>query len=77
MGRKIAVIGGGISGIACSWGLRKTSYEVDLFEASEKLGGHANTTTFDLCGDKYPVDTGFIVFHPETYRKYCHDFPVR
>jgi predicted NAD/FAD-binding protein len=44
MTRKIAVIGGGIAGLAASY-LLSRSHEVSLFERSDRLGGNAYTLT--------------------------------
>jgi protein-S-isoprenylcysteine O-methyltransferase Ste14 len=41
-GRRIAVIGGGISGLTAGYILSRTD-EVTLFEADRRLGGHAET----------------------------------
>ena len=38
-GKKVAVIGGGPSGMTCALDLRKAGYGVTLFESSERLGG--------------------------------------
>ena len=38
-GRKVAVIGGGPSGMACAIELRKAGHGVTIFEARDKLGG--------------------------------------
>ena len=38
-GEKVAVIGGGPSGMACAIALRRAGYGVTIFEAREKLGG--------------------------------------
>ena len=65
-GSKIAVIGAGISGLAAAW-LLSRRYDVTLFEAGEKLGGHTNTVDVELDGVKHPVDTGFLVFNERTY----------
>ena len=65
----IAIIGRGVSGIACMWGLRDADYEVHLFEAEPRLGGHANTTLFEGNRLSIPVDTGFIAMNEEAYRK--------
>jgi len=61
-GRKIAVIGGGISGLTAGYVLSRTDH-VTLFEADRRLGGHADT---HLVG-AVPVDTGFIVYNERTY----------
>lgn len=63
--RRIAVIGGGISGMAAAHLLADRA-EVTLFEAAPRLGGHARTVIAGKRGDQ-PVDTGFIVFNKVNY----------
>jgi predicted NAD/FAD-binding protein len=63
--RRIAVIGGGISGMAAAHMLAKR-HSVFLFEADPRLGGHARTVIAGKRGDQ-PVDTGFIVFNRVNY----------
>ncbi|ETX14909.1 cyclopropane-fatty-acyl-phospholipid synthase [Roseivivax halodurans JCM 10272] len=63
--RKIAVIGGGISGLGASYYL-SDEHHVTLFEAEPRLGGHARTKLAGKRGDQ-PVDTGFIVFNYANY----------
>ncbi|MEP2640899.1 FAD-dependent oxidoreductase [Roseobacter sp.] len=63
--RKIAVIGGGISGMGAAYMLSK-HHTVTLFEAEPRLGGHARTVMAGKRGDQ-PVDTGFIVFNHANY----------
>ena len=66
-GRKIAVIGGGISGLTAGYILSRTD-EVTLFEADDRLGGHADTHLVDEPGGRQAaVDTGFIVYNERTY----------
>jgi uncharacterized protein len=66
-GRRIAVIGGGISGLTAGHILSRTD-EVTLFEAADRLGGHADTHLADAPGGgQLPVDTGFIVYNERTY----------
>jgi predicted NAD/FAD-binding protein len=66
-GRSIAVIGGGISGLTAAYILSRTD-EVTLFEAADRLGGHADTHLADAPGGgQVPVDTGFIVYNERTY----------
>ena len=65
--RKIAVIGGGISGLTAGYILSRTD-EVTLFEAAGRLGGHADTHLVDEPGGRQvAVDTGFIVYNERTY----------
>ena len=65
--QRIAVIGSGISGLAAAWLLGRGPYEVTLFEAESRLGGHSNTVDVTLEGRTHPVDTGFLVFNERTY----------
>ena len=67
--KRVAIVGGGISGIACLWGLRDTRYGVHLFEGDSRLGGHADTNRFEGNGRSAGVDTGFIAMNDESYRK--------
>jgi len=41
---RIAIIGGGISGLTAGYHLHK-QFDVTLFEANNYLGGHTNTVT--------------------------------
>jgi uncharacterized protein len=63
--RRIAVIGGGISGMAAAH-LLANGNSVVLYEAEDRLGGHARTVLAGKRGDQ-PVDTGFIVFNRVNY----------
>ncbi|MGY6549328.1 MAG: NAD(P)/FAD-dependent oxidoreductase [Roseinatronobacter sp.] len=63
--RTIAVIGGGISGLAAAY-LMSQRHRVTLFEREPRLGGHARTILAGKRGDQ-PVDTGFIVFNHTNY----------
>ncbi len=66
-GRRIAVIGSGVSGLTAGYILSRTD-EVTLFEAAGRLGGHADTHLADAPGGgQVPVDTGFIVYNERTY----------
>ena len=63
--KRIAVVGGGISGLGAAYALSNT-YRVTLFEAENRLGGHARTVFSGKSGQQ-PVDTGFIVFNSPNY----------
>ncbi|MGD1884109.1 MAG: NAD(P)/FAD-dependent oxidoreductase [Paracoccaceae bacterium] len=62
---KIAVVGGGISGMGAAFAL-SNSHDITLYEAEPRLGGHARTILAGKRGDQ-PVDTGFIVFNYANY----------
>ena len=44
---RVAVIGGGISGLVSACVLAKVGIEVVLYEKEDSLGGHAKTVTID------------------------------
>ena len=67
--RRIAIVGGGISGIACSWKLREQNCTVHIYDADDRLGGHANSVPFEGNGRSVNVDTGFIAMDEITYRE--------
>jgi len=64
---KIAVIGAGISGLSAAWQLSCSGHEVSLYEAGDYFGGHTNTVDITLEGQRFGVDTGFLVFNHRTY----------
>lgn len=69
--RRIAIIGGGVSGLSAAWHLHVNSshdFTVDLFEADSRLGGHAHTLTLDVdeftC-EEYVNGHGNLSLHAE------------
>ncbi|MBT00698.1 MAG: NAD/FAD-binding protein [Oceanospirillaceae bacterium] len=62
----IAVIGSGISGMACAW-LLNQHHRVTLFEKDDRPGGHSNTSELTFEDETVCVDTGFIVYNPVNY----------
>ena len=63
---RIAIIGGGVSGLVCAHMLH-SEHELVVFEASDQAGGHANTVRVETEAGVYDVDTGFIVFNDRNY----------
>lgn len=70
MPKRIAVIGGGIAGVASAW-LLSRRHRVTLFEAGDYVGGHTNTIDIEVEGHRHPIDTGFLVFNDRTYPNLC------
>ena len=64
----VAIVGSGISGLACGWLLSKNC-NVTIFEKNDYIGGHSNTVSItpENCKDTLCVDTGFIVFNEFNY----------
>ncbi|WP_091736941.1 NAD(P)/FAD-dependent oxidoreductase [Phenylobacterium immobile] len=62
----IAVVGGGIAGLSAAW-LLSQRHRVTLFEADQRLGGHADTAEAPGRNGPVPVDTGFIVYNEANY----------
>jgi len=63
---RIAIIGGGVSGLVCAHMLH-SEHELVVFEACSQIGGHANTVTVATESGVYDIDTGFIVFNERNY----------
>ena len=68
--RRIAVVGSGIAGLSAAW-LLNQGHEVTLFEADDRIGGHSHTQIAPTTHGDIAVDTGFIVFNPQTYPNLC------
>ncbi len=64
---RVAVIGSGVAGLTAAY-VASRSAHVTLFEADDRLGGHAHThDVVDADGRVLAIDTGFIVHNERTY----------
>ncbi len=63
---RVAVIGSGVAGLGAAWALSRV-HDVTVYEADDRLGGHAHTVEIDDAQRRIAVDTGFIVFNPHNY----------
>ncbi|MBA3409313.1 MAG: NAD(P)-binding protein, partial [Geodermatophilaceae bacterium] len=62
-----AVVGSGVAGLTSAYLLQRR-YDVTLFEADDRTGGHAHTHDIPTADSRViPVDTGFIVHNERTY----------
>jgi predicted NAD/FAD-binding protein len=62
----IAVVGSGIAGLATAW-LLNPHFDVTLYEADARLGGHSHTVDVEIDARPVAVDTGFLVCNDRTY----------
>ncbi|KAK3304511.1 uncharacterized protein B0T15DRAFT_399848 [Chaetomium strumarium] len=70
--KKVAIVGGGCTGIAALWALNRSPHDVYIYEAADRLGGHANTVEFVKGKYKTLVDAGFIIVNSETYPNFIN-----
>jgi len=63
----VAVVGAGVAGLTAAYLLQR-QFDVTLFEAEPRLGGHAHThEILSPDGRVLPIDSGFIVCNDRTY----------
>ncbi len=63
---RIAIVGGGVSGVVAAHLLHR-QHEIVLYEAADYLGGHTNTIHVERDDGAWDVDTGFIVLNDRNY----------
>ncbi|MDY0201287.1 MAG: FAD-dependent oxidoreductase [Tenuifilaceae bacterium] len=61
--KRIAIIGGGICGLACALRLSTRKYDVTIFEKSDKIGGHL----YDVADSKIFLEDIELQFSFESY----------
>jgi uncharacterized protein len=65
--QQAAVVGAGVAGLTAAYVLQQ-AYDVTLYEADERLGGHAHTHEVTAPGGRtLALDTGFLVHNERTY----------
>ena len=63
LSKRVAIVGSGIAGNGAAYELSKLGADVTVYEAADRIGGHAHTV--DVDGAK--VDVGFQVFNLSNY----------
>ncbi|CAN6197605.1 unnamed protein product [Urochloa humidicola] len=65
---RVAVVGGGLSGLAAAHELARSGggVRVTVYEKEEHLGGNKTMAVDDGAGGRVPVDLGCMVFNPMT-----------
>ncbi|MCO5315117.1 MAG: DUF1365 family protein [Solirubrobacterales bacterium] len=64
--QRVAVVGSGIAGLMAAHVISRSA-DVTLFEADDRLGGHADTHRVPTADGELAIDTGFIVHNNRTY----------
>ncbi len=68
---KVAVIGGGVTGMALASGLQSTM-DVTLYESQARLGGHTDTHNLFVDGRSYAIDSGFMAFNANSFPRFSN-----
>ncbi|MCG8407829.1 MAG: FAD-dependent oxidoreductase [Phycisphaerales bacterium] len=63
---RIAIVGSGVSGLVAAYLLQR-DHEITVFEADDRVGGHAHTVDVMSGNRRLGVDTGFMVFNEAAY----------
>ncbi len=66
---RVAIIGAGAGGVAAAYFLAG-SFDVDLFEARSRIGGHCDSRVIEHRGRRIIVDLGAQFLHPDTHPIY-------
>lgn len=75
---RVAVVGAGIAGISAAYHLRDAA-DVTLFDAADRVGGHAHTVEIRQNDETVGLDTAFVVYneaHYPTFTKFLADLGV-
>jgi predicted NAD/FAD-binding protein len=64
---QVAVVGAGVAGLTSAYLLQR-AYDVTLYEAQDRLGGHAHTHGIATGGGRLlALDSGFLVYNTRSY----------
>ena len=67
----VAIVGGGIAGVAAAWSLQRSGYPVALFEKGPALGGNARTFRWSL-EDGHVDSPVLVIAWPSQYYHNYH-----
>ena len=69
MTRRVAVVGAGVAGLTAAYVAASAGNDthVTIYEADDRLGGHADTHDITGPDGTFAIDTGFIVHNERTY----------
>ena len=63
---RIAIIGGGASGLVSSW-LLEENHDVTVYESQDRLGGHADSIELNVDGSPVVIEAGAEFFNETFY----------
>jgi predicted NAD/FAD-binding protein len=66
----VAIVGGGIAGVAAAWSLQRSGYPVALFEKGPALGGNARTFRWSLADGHVDSPVLVIAWPSQYYHNY-------
>ncbi|PGG98621.1 hypothetical protein GX51_06706 [Blastomyces parvus] len=69
--KKVAIVGGGCSGLAAFWALKDSGHEVHIFESGSRCGGTTHLVQYERRGKTIEIDTGLVYFKPSTSPNLC------
>ncbi len=66
MSKKVAIVGGGISGLGAAWMLKKSGFEVTVYEEKAHPGGHMESFEFEVAGqmERCHMNPGHFRYSP-------------
>lgn len=65
--RTVAVVGGGLAGLACAYELSQRGFRVTLLEKSPQLGGKIASWPIQVGNESFQMEHGFHGFFPQYY----------
>ena len=65
--RTVAVVGGGLAGLACAYELSQRGFRVILLEKSPQLGGKIASWPIQVGNESFQMEHGFHGFFPQYY----------
>ncbi|MBD2439559.1 FAD-dependent oxidoreductase [Nostoc sp. FACHB-110] len=65
--KTVAIIGGGLAGLACAYELSQRGFVVKLVEKSPQLGGKIASWQIEAAGETFMMEHGFHGFFPQYY----------
>lgn len=65
--KTVAIIGGGLAGLACAYQLVQRGFTVKLLEKSPQIGGKIASWPIEAAGESFMMEHGFHGFFPQYY----------